>query len=55
MTKRAKTFPLRPLPFSPDGERKDLALGAGTLLSVEAATFEATPPEDATVVGSESG
>jgi hypothetical protein len=54
MTKRAKTFPLRPLPFSPDGDRKDLVLGAGTLLSVEATTVEATPPEDATVVASES-
>jgi len=48
MTKRAKTFPLRPVPFSPDGAKRSLVAGVGTLLSAAAA-----PPEDATV-GSES-
>jgi hypothetical protein len=48
ITKRAKTLPLRPLPFSPDDEAMDLAAGAEALLSE---VFG--PLEDATV-GSES-
>jgi hypothetical protein len=48
MTKRAKTFPLRPAPFSPDGAKRSLEAGVGALLSEDAA-----PPEEATM-GSES-
>jgi hypothetical protein len=54
MTKRAKTFPLSPLPLSSDGDTTDLAAGTGALLSIEATTDEAAPPEEATVVGRES-
>jgi hypothetical protein len=49
MTKRAKTFPLKPLPFSPAGVKATLATGAGTVLSEEA-----VPPDDATEVAIES-
>jgi hypothetical protein len=48
ITKRAKTLPLKPLPFSPDDEAMDLAAGGETLLSEVLG-----PPDDATV-GSES-
>jgi hypothetical protein len=48
ITKRAKTLPLKPLPFSADDEAMDLAAGAETLLSEVLG-----PPDDATV-GSES-
>jgi hypothetical protein len=45
MTKRAKTFPLRPLPLSPEEDMGDLVAGTERVLSeVEA------PPEDATVI-----
>jgi hypothetical protein len=54
MTKRAKTFPLRPLPFSPAGEKRIFAAAVETLLSEDAAAADdAAAPEDATV-GSES-
>jgi hypothetical protein len=42
MTKRAKTLPLKPVPFSPAGVKVTLAAGAGTVLSEDA-----VPPHDA--------
>jgi hypothetical protein len=48
ITKRAKTLPLKPLPFSPDDEAVDLPAGAETLLS------EVLGPLDDATVGSES-
>jgi hypothetical protein len=48
ITKRAKTLPLKPLPFSAADDDMDLAAGAEALLSE---VFG--PPDDATV-GSES-
>jgi hypothetical protein len=42
MTKRAKTLPLKPVPFSPAGAKLTLAAGAGTVLSKDA-----VPPDDA--------
>jgi hypothetical protein len=48
ITKRAKTLPLKPLPFSPDDEAMALAAGAEALLSAVLG-----PLDDATV-GSES-
>jgi len=53
MTKRAKTFPLRPLPFSPAGEKRIFAAVETLLSEAAAAADDAAPPEDATV-GSES-
>jgi len=42
MTKRAKTLPLKPVPFSPAGVKVTLAAGAVTALSADT-----VPPEDA--------
>jgi hypothetical protein len=57
MTKRAKTFPLSPLPFSPAGARRALGAEVTMVLSDEgppAEGDEVFPPEDATVVWIES-
>src|SRR2546423_1253183 len=43
-TKRAKTFPLSPLPFSPEGAKKVLFVGADSELSAT------SDPEDAAVL-----
>jgi len=42
MTNRAKTLPLKPVPFSPAGVKVTLAAGAVTALSADA-----VPPDDA--------
>jgi hypothetical protein len=49
ITKRAKTLPLKPLPFSPAVVKVTLAAGAETVLSEDA-----VPPDDATEAEIES-
>jgi hypothetical protein len=47
MTKRANTFPLNPLPRSPDGDINGFSAGTLSLVT--------EPPEAPTMRGSESG